>query len=58
MYVNVCVHVRNAIVTNTFIKDEDIWSAMVPKIGRLSTGRIHPWVPSKTTLDTADLWKC
>lgn len=55
MYVNMCVHVRNAIVKNTFMKNEDICLAMVPKIGRLSSGRIHPWVPSKTTLDTADL---
>ena len=55
MYVNMCVHVRNAIVKNTFMKNEDICLAMVPKIGRLSSGRIHPWVPSKTTLNTADL---
>lgn len=39
MYINV---VRNAIVKNTFIKNEDICLAMVPKIGRLSSGRIHP----------------
>ena len=51
MYINV---VRNAIVKNTFIKNEDICLAMVPKIGRLFW-KNSSWVPSKTALDTADL---